>query len=427
MTLRRIAVVTLSAALLAGTASAQFVQYTPPGSLAVPQTPTKERLELAMKEARWHWGPLGLAPWLAIKDFRYVDNVFGTTAAQKSDFTATVGVGLHGYAHGGGKMILAFHALPEYVWWQDLAERRVWNGRYGAGLFGYFNRLTLEASAGTSRQQQYASSEIEQPVNLRDDRGRLLVELRVFGKLSLVAAGSADRWRYRERDFSGPLGAALVLLDRDEQRLGGGLRYHLSERSSVGVGLTRLETDFRRPERDRSNSGDAPAFQLELAGARTGANADIIFAALDPTAGSEFVPYDRPLGRVGVYVRPAARLTFRLYGSRNLVYSLEDPSPYYEDERLGLSVDSTLGWRSLLRVYAEQGSNRFVAVPGGVDELTDDVETYGAALSFTLGRGAAVVIDASRSSYTSALPGRGRSITQVQSSIQFTGRGAEWW
>lgn len=427
MSLRRTAVAAVLVVFSAVSSLAQFVQYTPPGSLAVPQTPTKERLEAAMKEARWHWGPLGLAPWLALKDFRYVENAASAANGTTSDFTATVGMGLHGYLHGGGKTILAFQVQPEYVWWQDLAARRVWNGRYGAGFFGYFNRLTFEASAGASRQQQVASSELEQPVNLRDDRARLLVELRVVGRLSLVAAGSVDQWRYRERDSSGPTGAALVLLDRDEQRVGGGIRYHLSEHSSVGVGLTRLETDFRRPAGDRSSSGDAPVFQLALAGERMGADADVIFAALEPTPGSAFVAYDRPLGRLGLHYRPASRLTLRLYGSRNLVYSVDSRSPYYEDERLGLSVGSSLGWRSLVRVYTEQGSNRYVAVPGSFPGLTDDVETYGASLSFTLGRGAAVVLDGSRSSYTSALSGRGRSITQIQSSIQFTGRGAEWW
>ena len=145
-------------------AQSQFVQYTAPGSLRATQTPTREDFENALRDARWRWGTLRLTPWYELKDMGYNSNVFGSTTNQQSDFTVTAGAGLRAFRLESEPR---HPRPPEYAWWNELENRRRLNGRYGAGLFGYFDRLTVDAEGTYAEQQSYASSELEQPIKLK--------------------------------------------------------------------------------------------------------------------------------------------------------------------------------------------------------------------------------------------------------------------
>ncbi len=402
---------------------AQYTQYTPPGSLPFPDVPTRERLEQARSEARWHLGGLRLEPWLALHDVGWVDNVFATSGEPTSDYTATAGAGVRGYTGVGPKTVLALHALPEYVWWQELEERRAWNGRYGAGLFGYFNHVELQLSATTARQAQYLSSEVEQPVNVRTDRGFGLAELRLSGHLGLFASAEGLRYRYREEDVSGPAGELLLGLDRDEARLRGGVRFAVGRGLSVGLGVEQAEVDFARPDNDCSSSGTSPL--VELRWARPGLSLSVLALAadLEPEPGSRFLPFDDPLGRAELRWKPKGKVEWQLYGSSNLVYSLSQASPYYTEQRLGLGASIPFGWRSSVRLYAEDGANDY---PGDAASLDSDVVVWGATASFVVYKRLVLTVGASQSRYEYA-DGRSSDVTRVQTGIGIGGAGGEWW
>lgn len=423
----RRAIVAAIAVLAAASGRAQFVQYIEPGSLALEQTPTQERLESAMKEARFHLGPLRIGPWFAIKDLGYMNNVYGTTTDLKSDYTATFGAGAHAYLPVGPKLIVGAYALPEYVWWHNLASRRGWNGRGGAGLFGYFNRLTLEVQAGVSRQQQYPSSEVEVPVNVEDQHTEALLEVRVAGQLSLFGRGNLDRWRYNERGLIGSLGAELVAIERNETQAGGGVRFHFTDEISVGVGAERITTDFIHPEHDLSNSGTAPLLELDLQGAHLHATVSAIALDQRPKESSGFIKYSGTAGQFRLGWRPHGKLELAWYGARDLVYSVYAPVPYYIDERTGISAQTPLGWRSTIRAFVEAGRDTYVATPAFNGARTDDLKAYGAAFNLKLSELVTLVVGGSRTEYTTDLGAYNRSVTQVQTSLQFNSGAAAWW
>ncbi len=423
----RTAALSALALLAAVSASAQFVQYTPPGSLADEQIPTQERLKTAVEEARYHLGPFRVSPWVALKDVAYVDNVYGTASDPTSDVTATVGLGAQAYLPLGRSTTLGMYALPEYVWWRDLSNRRGWNGAVGAGVFSYFSRLTVEIQAGGSRTQQYASSEIETLVNLEDRRGSALVELRVLGKLSLFGRGSVDQWRYIERGLASDFAAQLILLDRDEKRAGGGIRYHLTDTISLGLGAERYTAEFVHPENSRAASGTAPIAELS---ARTGhLSVDVNVAVLDlePTAPSEFVPYRGTNGSFRVGVRPGGRFDFEYYGGRNLVYSIEPGVSYFLDERVGVAAGSKLGWRANGRVFWESGRDDYVPQAGAATARTDDFNAYGATVDVRVGRQTTLLLGVQKTEFTSSVAGFDRSVTQVRTGLQFSTGRSQWW
>jgi hypothetical protein len=413
--------------LAAGTAFGQFVQYTAPGSLADEEIPTQDRLKAAMDDASYHLGPLRVGPWLALKDVSYVNNVYGTETDQTSDITATLGAGAQAYLPIGHRLTLGMYALPEYVWWHDLSNRRGWNGAVGAGLFGYFNRMTVEVQAGGSRNQQYASSEVQVPVNLEDHHVSALVEVQVVGQMSLFAKGGVDQWRYNQRGLTPDLVNELTPLERDEKHAGGGVRYHFTKTISLGLGVEQYTTDFVHSENGRSSSGPAPFAELSVQAGHLSVIVNAIALDLKPTGQSEFVKYSGTNGNFQIGFRPAGKLELEYYGCRNLAYSIDPATPYYMDERTGVAVQSPLGWRATGRVYWENGRNPYVASATGGTAETDRFSTYGGNASLEFGRAVSLVVGGSRSDYTSAVAARNRSITQIQASLQFQSGKGQWW
>jgi len=423
----RTAALSVIALLVAGSAGAQFTQYTAPGSLVEEQVPTQERLEAAMEDARYHLGPLRVGPWVALKDVAYTNNVYGTATNPKSDVTATLGAGVHAYLPIGHWTTLGMYVLPEYVWWHDLSNRRGWNGAIGAGLFGYFNRMTVEVQAGASRVQQYASSELEVPVNLEDQRVSALVEVKVLGRLSLFGVAGVDQWRYNERGLTPVVANQLILLDRDEKRAGGGVRYHFTKTISLGIGAGQYTTDFVHPENPQSNSGPALITLLSAKAGHLSLDVNVVTLDLKPTGSSEFVPYRGTNGGFRIGFRPAGKLEMNYYGGRNLVYSLAPGASYYLDERTGVALQYPFGWRASGRVYWEKGQNPYVASATGGPVGTDHFTTYGGNVSVQIGRSASLNVGASRSDYTSEILTRNRSITLIQASLHLQSGKGQWW
>jgi opacity protein-like surface antigen len=412
--------------LVAATARAQFAQYIPPGSLGLQELPTKERLEAAMEGAQFRLGPVRLATWFALENVNWVNNVYGTATDQKSDFTGTVSMGLHGYIPSGGKLVFAFYALPEYVWWRDLAYLRSWNGRYGVGLFGYFSRVTVELQAGDWRTQEFYSSEDQIPVNVKDRHASATVDVRLLGNLSVFGTARGERWRYEDQSADLAVGGAFSISDRNEQRVGGGLRYRFSERVSIGLGYEQFTTDFQHEVGDRSNSGGGPHFEIEARGKHLWASGSADSLSLEGRDGSEFGRLERTAGQLQIGWKPGAKLEWQAYGGRTISYTLVDLNPYYVDERWGVGVQSPFGWRGTGRVFWEKGQDEYPPVAGGIAR-TDDFKSYGLAVEFKLWRKSAFALGGSRTDYTSTLPGYERSITRFQATVRLSGGGNRWW
>ena len=181
---------TVVSALLAGTVQAQFPQYTPPGSLAVPTIPTQERVETGSEEARWDLGPVRVDPRAWLRGPTYNDNVFSAPddADQVSDVSATVGAGLVTYTNLGSDVVLSAYLLPAYTWWQDQDQLSEEQLDLGIGVFGFYNRVTLMADARRDERQRFLSSELLVPFDVRSDRAQLRGEVDLRGPFELFGS-----------------------------------------------------------------------------------------------------------------------------------------------------------------------------------------------------------------------------------------------
>lgn len=379
------------ALLTAAPAVGQFSQYVPPGQFEEERETIQERLDRAMKESRWRVGRFFIDPWFGLRNASYLDNVQGVAGDEtESDFTATVGAGLRLYRPVGSEMTFAAHALPEYVWWQDLEGRRRTNGRYGAGFFGNFGRAGLELSATRSEDAIFFSREVETPVNTRYDVGSANLEFELGAGVALFVGAETRLIRYLDQDE--PFLSNLDLLDRDEEVVRGGIRFSPAGGLIVGLGVEESTVDFETSAassaqaRDRSNSGTSPILQVDFSGNVFDFTLNAASRDLEPEPGADFVAYEAVTGSARLLGKFGGRLRPQLYVNKNLVYSVQQEWAYFEDNSVGLGVRTSLGRKASLRLFIEQGTNDYIAVGTGRIDREDDLDVIGGDVRFSLGR-----------------------------------------
>ncbi len=439
--LASLAVSALSIAFLtitAAPAAAQMSQYTAPGTLLERGTSKKEQLEKATDSARWHLGPFRASPWVSLKDAAYVSDVFagtitedGERVKEEPDFTLTAGLGVQGFLPLGGKSYFTLDILPQYVYWQKQDERRRLNGYYGAGLYGFFNRLTLQAVARRAEEQGVISSEVEQRIHSRQDLVSGVAELRIGRAVYLFGSASGLEFVPLVEDLGGdPRLPAFGDLQRQEQVLRGGVEYRPHDQLRFAVGFERSDVEFEDTARDRSNSGTAPILEASYERDSVRVAAAVAQRSLEPKDGSEFAPFDQTTGRLQVTLIPRWRLNYSLYAGRDFAYSVEPGYSHFTVDRFGGSIGMKIGRSSSADVFVEKGVHDYAVIRGaggtggvGLPDREDDFGAFGGALHLSLGQNVRLNIGAQRTELDSGLPGTVRRLTVIQSSLEFSAFG----
>jgi len=354
-------------------------QYRAAGSDLEVVTNTKEQLEKSLAEAQWHLGHFRLAPWIGLRDVSYVRELDAQGQQQEGDLTVTAGAGLKGYLPLGRNAILAAHALPEYAWWRRQSERNAAVGRYGLGLFGWFNRLQGEITGRSVETVEFLSSDLLVREPTRDDRLEVKAQVRAIGAIAVFAA--ADDSRVRVDSTADLTVDPALLLDRDTLTLRGGLRYLLrGDRGYVGAGALRERTDFEAADGVRSNDGSSWYAEAFLRGNHLDVTALYDQRELEP-ADSAFPGYSAPNGNVAVLVHPGWRMQYQLYALRQLRYSARELLAYFEEQRAGVGVKTALG-QADLQLYYESGDDEYF----GNTQRHESVTAYGGWLDLALFR-----------------------------------------
>lgn len=413
--------------LAAESGVAQFNEYKPPGTLGQRPENRQQALEEALDEARWRFGAVRLEPWIGLRDLSYVDNAtVSAEGEQESDLTATVGAGLRAYLPLSDDLTLALHALPEYVWWRDLDDRRQLNGRYGVGLFGFFTRSSLELTLSRLESQRFVTSEAEQLVNSRRDLAALDLETRIVGATGFYLTVSNGEEQNLQGEDDEPGLPPVDRLDRDEQLIGGGLRWRPREDLTIDVGVERSTIDFADPANDRSNEGTSPMIAVRLEGEGLSLEASIALRDLDRRGDSAFVPFREPTGNVSLNLRPGGRLDYAFYADRTLAFSFNRDYSYFESNRFGAAVEAPLGWRTEVRGFVETGENDYTGVDALSPRRSDDFFGYGVSARMQLFGNTNLTLSASRSDYDSNLEFFDREVTVIRTGLVL-GRDGSWW
>lgn len=404
----------------AGPAAAQSAQYTAAGPGTAAEPLDKEALEARMAEARWRLGPVRLAPYLGLRGLSWVQNVFADEGDDTSDLTANVGAGLTAYLPTGPRLFWVAQAMPEYVFWADLEERRQMVGRYGTAVHGDLNRLTFALEGRTLEEQTEVTSEAPEPAIGEIDHLGAALALRLTPRLSLAAGAAVDEIANRAGDPDDPRSADFFRLDRREESARAGLRYASGDRLHLEAGVERLETDFEGAARDLSSTGTSPYASFALTGNEIRVAVEVVRRSLEPEPGSALPPTEATIGALRVGFTPGWRFDIGLYGRRSLLYSLSDDHSHFEEDRYGVEVAAPFGDRWTTRAFVEAGGNEYVALAPGDPARSDDALAYGLEGALEIREWLTYRFGYRRLEIDSNLPGLDRETESLLSTVSLT-------
>jgi hypothetical protein len=397
--------------LIASSAKAQFLQFTPVGGPESRPETARDRLERELQEVPFQAGPVRVAPLVGLRDLAYVRNLFASGDEIESDLTVTASAGFRAYLQTGRKVTWIAQAVPEYVWWAEREEARRLNLSYGLQTLALFNRLTIDVAASRVEQQRLLTPEVPQLVNAATDLGRFEVELEATPALYPFATLRASRQESLIDADEDPRVRVIERLDREERVARAGVRWRPSPDFTLGLGAERSQADFDDEDFDSSNEGTAPVLEVMIDRQRLFFQADLAARSLEGRKGSRFIAFDGVTGDVALSFRPysTSRLEAWLYGNRNLVYSVSADSSYMDDRRIGTSVGWRAGQRLAFRAFAETGTNDYAAFSPATPPRKDDLTSLGGSVRFTIAGTLNLLVQAARIEIDSNVPGRDRS------------------
>lgn len=402
------------------TVGAQSAQYTAPGGGGGAAAPLdKEAIEQRMEEARWRLGPVRLAPYLGVRGLSWVENVFAEEGDETNDVTASVGAGLTAILPTGPNVFWLAQAIPEYVHWADLAERRQMVGRYGAAVHADLNRLRFTLDARRVEEQAQVTAEEPEPAIGEVEHLGGAVALQLTPRLELTADASVDEIANRAGDPDDPRSPEFFLLDRREERLRGGLLF-TSGPLRFEAGAERHATEFEGGARDLSSTGTSPYVGLALTGNRIRLAADVVRRSLDPEPGSALPPTEATTGSLRVDLDLGWRFDVGVHGARSLLYSLAAGYSHFEEERYGLQVAAPFAERWSTVAFVAAGTNDYAVTLPGVPARSDDTLAYGVQVGFEIREWLSYQAGYRRLELDSNLPGLDRDTDSVSSTVSLT-------
>ncbi|MEL7061385.1 MAG: hypothetical protein AAGN46_15285, partial [Acidobacteriota bacterium] len=378
------------------------------------QMPPRDQLVEAADEARWRAGPLRLEPWLGLEQASFVDNqrVVDEIEDDESDFTATVGAGLRGYVKSGSKVVWAAHALPEYVWWQDADEKRGLAGRYGAGLFGYFNRFQLELSIRSEERQRFFSPEVQVLSRLEERTARGLLELEVVRNLWLYGGAATEETEGDEEDA--PIFASL---DRETDRWEAGVRLRSPRGLSASLGYGEAETRFDADARTLSNDEEFVRLAVAWREDRWGASVGAEYREIEGIEASNFGSFDDVTGEADVLWRPSERFSAFAFLRRDLNYSVAAGNAFLLSEAVGLGGRLSND-RGALQMRFVRGEDELRTTIDSVTSRIDEFDEIGVGISAPIRRLLTVGLDVYYRDYQSNDPEFDRDVTRIGVSVE---------
>ncbi len=412
------------AALLGLAVPGAFAQIT---NDSVPQertVPVKEQIESEIQSARWKLGPFRLLPQLRITGPTYDNNVFGASGEEPkvSDWYAIFGAGLGVVLPIGRSVYVRGVAVPQYIWYDKLADRRQWGGTYGGRLDAFVGRAAFEGGYDKTLTPTYTNTEELVQVLGDTDRASGRIEIPIAGAVSLFGSAIYQTINYRPLGTDVPADLnPLAELDRKEGAVRGGLRYKISSAFDVGVGVEGTRTEFDQDPQDGDNESTAYLASIYYNRPRLFVNFNGGYRLGKPINGSSFPEFSTFTGSGYLSYELLRRLELKLYGSRGVEYGQYFQNPYYFGSLGGAGLSFKIGYRLSLRVYGELGQNVYpVAVPdasGALVKRVDDTTTYGGGLELLLFRNLSVTASAYNTDYNSNLPEFDRSVLRFTTSF----------
>jgi hypothetical protein len=422
-------IVLIALALFPLRAAAQLTSDQVPRQRTVP---AEEGLKEEIDRSLFRLGPLRLLPTVRVNNAGYDNNVFGNPEGEPktADWSANVTAGLRFVAPIGKKMYVAGDALPQYIWYRELADRRTLGGVYSAALLGFFNRMSLRVGGYGSRTFGFVSTETETQVIEDAQDGSANLEIEMTRKFSAYAGGEFRRARLHP---GGPVPSLFVdvhQLDRDEGVVRGGLRYRITPDLDVTAGVEESQAKFVETPEQRNNRSTAYLLGLHFNRPRFYVNLNGGHREGRPYQGSIFPAYNANTYSYFLSYFLTRKLELQGFGNRGVSYGsiltgdIAEGNLYYVETRNGGGLNLQLHPRILIRGQAEYGTNAFpfpVSVGGELRSRTDKLTIYGGGFSVRVYRKVVFTASVDHFHYDSPFPNLTRTVIRYTTGLTFEG------
>ena len=95
-------------------------------------------------------------------------------------------------------------AVPQYIWYDKLVDRRTWAGDFSGSFLALGNRLSFEANGSLTRGLTLLSSETQATVIETESVANGKLEVGLTRAISFVGAVEWDRLKYGPESQSAP-------------------------------------------------------------------------------------------------------------------------------------------------------------------------------------------------------------------------------
>jgi len=417
--MKNAAIATLFALVCASSVSAQLEEDRVPRERTVP---VREQVKQDLEGTPRRLGPVRVFPEFRLGNIGYNSNVGGTEEDPIGDYTASVSAGARYLVPFGRKVFVRGELMPSYTYYRELEDRRTTGGNYSASLLGLFNEMQVELSAHRSDIVRSVSTETEMPARTVQDGFTAGLEIDVLPRISLFGGFVQREYGYELDGSPDVEPTPLDALERTDDALRAGLRYHVTSFFNVAAGVEHTNSEFARGDSLRDHETNAVILSLYYDRPRMFANASVGHRKGEASAaGSLYPSYSDVTGSYYVSYRLGAPIEAEVFGTRAVVNSLFVDNAFFLETRNGVGLVWHAGERFSFRNSVEMGSNEYPreVVFGNYERLkrADDVMTYGAGVSFRIWRDVGLAINASRSEYESNIPGFDRSVLRVGAGV----------
>jgi hypothetical protein len=380
---------------------------------------TAELVEADMQSARILLGPLRVFPMIVVDNAGYDNNVFSTPEGfpKFADWTATAGAGGRVVLPMGSKFFLRLTAVPQYIWYDKLADRRTWGGDFSGQFLALGNRLSFEADGGLTRGYTVVNSELgQQALETQSSAGGKL-EVDLTRSLSFVALGGFSDLRFTNDLSINPIG--VDQFNRQDSAVMGGLRFKVLSYLDLTAGVQGTRSDFDEHPELRNNETYAVLGGIHLDRSRLFVNLAGGYRKGRPFEGSLFRTYATSVGSYFVSFKVVDPLEIQATGHRQPVYSLSSFDQLFVESRYGGGLVVHIGPLVALHGYAEKGTNAYPFPNPPTDpRRIDDAVSYGGSASVLLFRTITIRAQANQDNLKRA-DGTNRNVFRFTTGLSF--------
>ena len=362
----------------------------------------------AAPQARFVFGPLGLTPRFAIKDFGVDSNPRNDAAGAERDLTVAIEPGVDSTLRMG-RSRLSGKTSVEYVYFSESEDLRAFNVNQDAKVELLLNRVTPFAIGTYRNTRQRPNLEIDERVqqNIRAAGGGF--QLKLGARSNVEFEGRRSRLSYGEGEYGDE--TIALALDHETDAYSVMTKTALTAQTTLVVRGERLSDRFvYSPVRDTDSVAVVPGFEFKptalLAGKVMVGYRQ--FEAIDPS-----VPdFGGLVGDMDLNYTWRETTRINLKAARTIEFSAEDSSPYFISNGGLVEVLQSVGlnWYAVARGGRTRlNYRRFVtdgsAVSSGVGR-TDRVDLYGVGFGRRIRDDLRIGVDLNHSRRTSIIPER---------------------